>query len=297
MRVSGHVNAPAGVSRFCLTTSTAPAMPASCAQADSLDSTGNFFNLTVPGLVPGPNTITAWIEDGTLRTASDSVPIDIAQVNLSATNLEVTQAIQNQVPTVSTPPGGPRTATYNGVPLAVGDATVARFWTGVDLGTGSGTLTSVHALLYGSRGGVSLGDPITPIEGASNLGTGNSVLPPGPTLTQRSDGTSQAFTFRLPASWTRGNVTLEAVVNPASAHTVTECGGCESDRLDRSRGRRLHPCAQRVDLADRDVHPQRRRRHRTPARRLERRLRRHAVPGRGRRLPGSDRHQRRRRCG
>ncbi len=228
VRVSGHVSAPAGVSRFCLTTSTASSIPASCGQADALDSSGNFSNLTVQGIVPGSNTITAWVEDGTLRTASQPVTIDVAQVNLSATNLEVTQAIQSDVPIVAAPAGGPRAATYNGVPLAAGRATVARFWAGVDLGTGPGPLSPTSALLYGYRGGVSLGAPITSIEGTRSLGTANSVLPPGPTVAQRSDGASQAFTFRLPPDWTRGTVTLKAVVNPGPG-AVTECDGCEAD--------------------------------------------------------------------
>ena len=228
VRVSGHVSAPAGVSRFCLTTSTASSIPAGCGQADALDSSGNFSNLTVQGIVPGSNTITAWVEDGTLRTASHPVTIDVAQVNLSATNLEVTQAIQSEVPIVAASAGGPRAAAYNGVPLGAGRATVARFWTGVDLGTGPGPLSFTPALLYGYRGGVSLGAPITSIEGTRSLGTTNSVLPPGPTVAQRSDGTSQAFTFRLPPDWTKGTITLEAVVNPGSG-AVTECDGCEAD--------------------------------------------------------------------
>lgn len=228
VRVSGHVSAAAGVNRFCLTTSTASSIPASCGQADSLDGSGNFSSLIVPGIVPGSNTITAWLEDGTLRTVSQAVTFDVAQVNLSATNLEVTQAIQDVLPSVAAPAGGPRTATYNGVPLAAGHATVARFWTGVDLGAGSEPLSFVSALLYGYRDGVSLGAPIVSIEGSRSLGAANSVLPPGPTVGQRSDGTSQAFTFRLPQSWTKGTVTLEAVVNPAPG-AVTECGGCEAD--------------------------------------------------------------------
>ena len=228
VRVSGHVSAPAGVSRFCLTTSAAPSIPASCAQADSLDGGGSFSNLIVPGIVPGSNTITAWVEDGALRTASYPVTIDVSQVNLSATNLEVTQAIQDVLPSVAAPAGGRRTATYNGVPLAAGHATVARFWTGVDLGGGAGSLGPVSALLYGYRGGVSLGAPVVAIEGSRSLGAVSSVLPPGPTVAQRSDGTSQAFTFRLPPGWTKGTVTLEAVVNPG-AGAVTECGGCDAD--------------------------------------------------------------------
>jgi len=228
VRVSGHVYAPAGVNRFCLTTSTASSMPASCGQAGLLDGGGNFSNLIVTGIVTGPNTITAWLEDGTLRRVSYPVTIDVSPVDLSATNLEVTQAIQDVLPSVAAPAGGRRTATYNGVPLAAGNATVARFWTGVDLGGGAGPLSSVPALLYGYRDGASLGPPVPAIEGSRSLGAASSVLPPGPTVGQRSDGTSQAFTFRLPASWTKGTVTLEAVVNPG-ARAVTECGDCDAD--------------------------------------------------------------------
>jgi hypothetical protein len=230
VHVWGEVSAPAGVTHFCLTTSSATTIPANCNDSTSLLADGSFRNLSVAGLAPGPNTITAWAEDSQLRIAHASVTINIASIDLSATNLEVTQAIQDQLPVVNAPTDGARTASYNGVTLAAGRPTVARFWVGVDLGGTPGRLGGVHALLYGFRDGTSLGPPVTPIEGDPVLDPSNSVLPPGPSIAQWSDPSSQAFTFRLPTSWEQGTVTLIAEVNPpGSATTLTECAGCDAD--------------------------------------------------------------------
>jgi hypothetical protein len=229
--VSGSISAPAGLNRFCLTTSTAATIPDDCNQRFSVTPAATFVNVPVSGLVPGqPNTITAWVKDAQERVASTSVTIDMATVNLAATNLEVNQDVQSALAPVTAPSGGPRTAAYSGVPLAAGRATVVRFWADVQTGTGPQPLRGVRAQLIGTRGGVSLGAPLTPVEGSRTLSGADAVLTGGPTDFQRSQPGSQAFTFTLPASWASGTITLQAVINPpGSVPAILECATCAAD--------------------------------------------------------------------
>src|SRR5262249_55984829 len=156
-----------------------------------------------------------------------AVSINLAAVAVSASNLEVTQDIQGALPPVSGSGASARTATYSGVPFAAGRATVARFWADISLGSGPEPLRFVRAALFGFRDGVSLGAPLTPVEGSRTLAGANSVLLGGPTDFQRSQPGSQAFTFTLPPSWTSGTVTLQAVISPpGSAPAIVECPGC-----------------------------------------------------------------------
>ncbi len=129
-----------------------------------------------------------------------SLPLSAAAIlrDLAADNLEVTQAIQNLA---------------NAAPLVANKPTYVRAY-GRQL---SGPNTpSVDARLIGTRGGSPLpGSPLTPVNGTRSLFAGGTY-----DRSRLNDG----WLFRLPNSWTTGNVTLQFEVDPYHSHTDDALG-------------------------------------------------------------------------
>jgi len=135
-----------------------------------------------------------WLD--TSANALRHLPVDADALyppNLVAEGLEVVQVVQE--------PG-------NGVPLVEGKETIARLSATLVPGAG-GALTARPwpiATLEGTRDGAPLpGSPLLPEPGWTHpIGTG---LPDRTTF-------AEGLAFRLPGSWTAGDVTLTARVNP-----------------------------------------------------------------------------------
>ena len=105
---------------------------------------------------------------------------------------------------------GRGTQVAGGVRLVSGEKTVARVYASLLSPTG-GSLADVPAALYGRRKGKPLpGSPLSPDEGVRNLGFSQF---PWTTCAERGDPQG-AYTFTLPASWTKGKVELRAQVLP-----------------------------------------------------------------------------------
>ncbi len=230
VKVSGHVSAQAGVAKFCV--STQATMPDFCNDGAVLDGSGNFSNLTVSGLHPGTNTVHAYVQDTRTRSATSAVDFALTTFDLRPANLEVTQAVQGALPVVPADDlGGPRIATYNGVPLAQGKTTFVRVWVDARFDHGPITVPNLRMALAGTRNGTSLGAPIAPINGSRELRPADVTGPVVPDAI-RSDANS-AFVFQLPSSWAQGDVSLSAIVNPAA--DISECETCSANntlRLD-----------------------------------------------------------------
>jgi hypothetical protein len=244
VRVSGRVTAPAGVSRFCLSTSyMPPTFPAECRSNASLAADGTFTNLRVGPLVSGNNYIAAWVEDRRLRQAGASLTIVLRRNDLRVTNMEVTQAVQSRLPTPSPAENDvAHTAEYDGVPLIDAKSTAVRVWTSARLDAAGTPVHGAAVYLYGERaGGAPLpGSPIPAIEGARDIGPALSL---GPLIDQRAwSNPSTSWTFLLPYSWQHsgGEIMLRAVVNPPTAFPrVNECSGCDANNTMRLSGIRF----------------------------------------------------------
>ncbi len=244
VRVSGRVTAPAGVNRFCLSTGyMPPTFPAECHANASLAPDGTFTNLRVGPLVSGNNYIAAWVEDRRLRRAGASLTIVLKRNDLRVTNMEVTQAVQSQLPAPSPAENDvTHTAEYNGVPLIDAKSTAVRVWTSARLDAAGTPVHGAKVYLYGERaGGAALpGSPIPAIEGTRDIGPALSL---GPIIDQRAwSDPSTSWTFLLPYSWQHSGrgITLRAVVNPPTAFPrVNECSGCDANNTMRLTGVRF----------------------------------------------------------
>ena len=239
VRLSGKVTAPAGVYRFCVTTSfMPPTFPADCNGVLSPD--GTFSNVRLPSLGTGNNYIAVWVEDRRLRQAGASVTVVLRENDLRVTNMEATQAVQSALSS-PTPEDNDvaHTEEYKGVPLINDKSTVVRVWTSARLDSAGTPVHGAAVYLYGERpdGTLLPGGPIPAIEGVRDIG---SPLSFGPVIDQRTwSDPNTSWTFLLPFSWQRagGPITLRAVVNPPSAYPrVSECAGCEANNALRLTG-------------------------------------------------------------
>ena len=119
------------------------------------------------------------------------LPLDAAAItwDLKADALEVTQAIQNL---------------NNSAPLVADKPTYVRAYAKLLNGPNA---RNVEAWLHGSRGGSSLpGSPLSPLNGALPLSTGNTY-----DRANLNDG----WLFRLPSNWLgKGDITLRLEVDP-----------------------------------------------------------------------------------
>ena len=124
-----------------------------------------------------------------------SLPLGASAItrDLFAEALEVTQAIQNLA---------------NNAPLAAAKTTYVRAYARQLTGPNAPT---VEARLVGTVNGAALpGSPLAPLNGTRSLVTGGSY-----DRARLNDG----WLFLLPASWTKGNVTLEVQVDPRRQQT------------------------------------------------------------------------------
>ena len=114
------------------------------------------------------------------------------RVDLSLTNMEITQGIQNLDPGTSD------------VPMVADKTTFVRAFPAVDIAD----TPNVTARLHGFRGGVELpGSPVTSIAPMVFVSTSGA---------QRSS-LGQTFNFWVPMSWRSGTVEFRAVINPTGA--------------------------------------------------------------------------------
>ena len=157
-----------------------------------------------------------------------TVPVRVlAEYNLRARGLEITQGIQSGGPGQGLPqtPAGARAYNYAGVPLVAGAAkpTIARFYADASGAPKDGA--NADAILEGFRNGKPLPDsPLHPDGGGGilkDLGYGSTQV----TYADRLDD-SMPFDFTLPVSWVHGNITLKATVSTPPSFTPTgrECG-------------------------------------------------------------------------
>jgi hypothetical protein len=118
--------------------------------------------------------------------------------DLAAGGLEVVQAIQNA---------------SNACPLVEGKITHARFFARIASSSAGETSLTLPILLHGTSGGLPLpGSPLTPRSGPGAVT--NAAI-------DRYQDSANCWTFLLPDSWTRGNVTLTASVNGTRATSET----------------------------------------------------------------------------
>jgi len=121
-----------------------------------------------------------------------------AKVDLTITDMEVTQAIQCLDNTT-----GATACADNSVHLRADKITYARVYPAVDLADTVG----VNARLHGTRGGTTLpGSPISPTDTTLFVGTSGA----------QREVTSSSFNFLLPMSWRNGTVVLQAEINPGT---------------------------------------------------------------------------------
>jgi hypothetical protein len=174
--------------------------------------------LTIRASAPGSGERTATV------TVSGICP---EEYDARVTSLEITQGVQTQ----SLPqrdPAFPRSPiSYDEVPGAVRlrrDGTaVVRVYANLTYGP-SGGAPSVPMLLYGNYYD-SFGQrkaypesPLTPISGLRTLKTG----PPNPSAAEVASETN-VYSFALPPSWTKRELSLTASVEPALSSTVRPC--------------------------------------------------------------------------
>ncbi|MEA2194629.1 MAG: hypothetical protein QOG42_1063, partial [Solirubrobacteraceae bacterium] len=226
--ISGTVKAPSGIDAFCV---TAPALddviPADCSQKSLLHK-GRFENVLVVGLRPGSNYVSAWVRDSVGRVEQDVISVSVAGeaagIDLRAVALEVTQGIQGALSAL-TP------QKYSGVTLAEGGKTVVRLFADAPRTSSAGPFVrNVDAVLFGTRDGKNLpGSPLLADNGARDLRPGSAFSTVFDLPGERAKA-SGAYTFTLPASWTRGRVNLVGSVNPlALPPPVAECKACHDN--------------------------------------------------------------------
>ena len=247
--VSGSATAAAGVVAFCVAANTAT-MPVPCDQAArlrpdaSIPNRYSFSNFWLRDLVPGSNTISAWIQDGRGRVAHATRTVRVLTpadaVDLRALSLDVTQGVQAVAPLAlddATPgtlvgevPGPHPIADYPdaGVTLVRHKPTVVRLQAGVaSFGRLSATrIRRVSATLRGFR---------------PNRRGHLEELPGSPLTASPMDLTATAvdrlraapggsYSFTLPQEWVARGLTLIGEVNPPGIHPrVAECAGCDTN--------------------------------------------------------------------
>lgn len=114
------------------------------------------------------------------------------RVDLSLTNMEITQGIQNLDPGTAD------------VPMVANKTTFVRAFPAVDIAD----TPNVTARLHGFRGGVELpGSPVTSIAPAVFVSTGGAAR----------GSLGNTFNFWVPMSWRSGTVEFRAVINPTGA--------------------------------------------------------------------------------
>lgn len=157
---------------------------------------------------------------GSIFVRPIKLPIFAIQPNIAATQLEITQGIQE--------------ADGLGVTLVAGKRTYVRFHVRKTSGAADPV---VGARLWRIVNGQRSGDPILPSARRGLfqflpvlLGGSNYVF--DPTVTVRStpdrNALGDSFYFRLPSEWTTGNLTVEAEVNPTNLPNAV----IESTRTD-----------------------------------------------------------------
>ena len=149
-----------------------------------------------------------------------NLPIFSIQPNIAATQLEITQGIQE--------------ADGLGVTLVAGKRTYVRFHVRKTSGFADPV---VGARLWRVVGGVRVGEPLLPSARRGLfqflpvlLGGSNYVFDPTVTVRATPDRNAlgDSFYFRLPSEWTTGNLTIEAEVNPTALPNAV----VESTRAD-----------------------------------------------------------------
>lgn len=157
---------------------------------------------------------------GSIYVRPIKLPIFAIQPNIAATQLEITQGIQE--------------ADGLGVTLVAGKRTYVRFHVRKTSGAADPV---VGARLWRIVNGQRSGDPILPSARRGLfqflpflLGGSNYVF--DPTVTVRStpdrNALGDSFYFRLPSAWTTGNLSVEAEVNPTNLPNAV----AESTRAD-----------------------------------------------------------------
>jgi hypothetical protein len=255
--VAGRLAPVGDLHTFCLTAgaaATGTSFPEGCHNLGTgVRDDGTFTALPVERLVPGRNTITAWVRDGRGREARASVEVEIggagtADVRLQ--NLEVTQSVQwdmRGLPVFERPQGFLESrARYFGVPLAPGGKTVVRVYANVaDRGRLAQAPRDVPMLLYGFDEDSNTplpGSPIRPEWSPPQLSDGAAPV----TAAQRADPNG-AYTFTLPPSWTgfalpaerpganlwrERRIRLRAELNPRSVTpALPECSNCHLNNV------------------------------------------------------------------
>ena len=231
--VSGTLNAPAGLTGFCVE-ANAPtgAIPDDCDSTLGVTSRPGpdaFSRSRIPGMQPGMNFVRAFARDGLGRVATDSVSVFVTDgsVDYLTESIELTQGVQvDELPspeTTTTFPGLGSTlaADYDGVPLSDDKTTIARVYSAAR-GAG-GPVVGATALLHAYRRTATGFEPLP-----------SSPLRPHftPTLIRDPDlavlraDPQGTFNFVLPSEWTRPRreITLIADTAPASVRPdVSEC--------------------------------------------------------------------------
>ena len=210
----------------------------------------------------GVHRVVAFIVDARGNVASDERVVDVqplANVDLRVTGLEVTQATQHRtVPSRWVNSGGRWHETdavdYVGVPLVAAKRTAVRVYANAISAGGTRTaVRNVEAVLRGyaqradgSRGAELPGSPVRPVRGPAELvRSGDSIA----TLRERtqSERSANGYTFLLPWEWARGEIQLEAELNPATAAArVHECPTCGANNRLTVRRVKFHRTKVRV---------------------------------------------------
>ncbi len=183
-----------------------------------------------------PETLADILVTGTAldRSAGDpvvprSVEVQLAVVgpfDLRAQGIEVTQGIQHNG--ILIPSGAGSGGSYAGfnVPLVQQQLTAVRFYADAH-GAPRFGIPDVTAVLRGYRNGEELpGSPLLPTQAPAALVDSGEPNPPVVFPSERTSDTN-AFTFVLPDSWTKGSIQLRAtVMNPYPRFTGLSYAEC-----------------------------------------------------------------------
>jgi hypothetical protein len=234
--LSGRVVAPAGVRRFCVAVGApGAAPPAECALVGLINEAGGSRTSRSSGWSPGPNTVTAWVEDRLGRAASASVRVVVTGaaggVDLRVNGFWVAQV--TQLAAANTRRAGTEAATYVGARLVARRPTLVRVFADAVPTAGLDRVRDVRMLLSGfdADGRPLPGSPLSPVSGLRDLAPGAGTV----SLDQIVDPVGRLRVL-APWSWVAGGtIRLVAEVNPPNLRpAVAECPDLPDEQQPRA---------------------------------------------------------------